>query len=701
MIKMSSCLRSVGTFIVFLPAVLFADGNADTKVVELDEVVVTADYLDTELQDLPSSVVVIDEKLIERRQARNLEEVISTAPNVHSSSGASRARFFQIRGIGELEQFVDPISNPSVGVVVDGVEMSGLHSPLFDVDQVEVLRGPQGTRFGTSAMGGLINVRSVRPTKETEGYAEVGVGHFGSRNGSAAIGGALGDDLQARIAIQQNKSDGYIENIHLGRDNTNDIHETSIRGQLQWQASNRSEFYLSALYMDFDNGYDAWSFNDTKSTRSDNPGHDRQITSAFTLENTLELNHEKQLFSQFTWQETDTEYGYDDDWAYDGFDPAGFSNTDNYIRNRRNLSADIRLTSDSVERQWVAGLFFRNRDESLNRSYWGPFESDYKTQNAAAYGQWVQPLSDRLSLRTGLRLEHFEEDYDDDSFAKKSSDKLWGADLSLSYAATEATTIYGLVSRGYKPGGVNSSVNSNLNAGIISDDYQGFLGQRRSRDKENVYNFELGTKGRYFDQSLLFRMALFYMYRENAQLEGWLFDSANMSFSGYTDNAENARNHGLELETNYFLSDEVEFFANVALLETELGRFTVLDPGTAAFIEQENRDQANAPKYQFNLGANISLLDNLQWHFEIEGRDEFFFASGHNKASQSYELIHTSLNYSLDQLEMTLWVRNLTDQDYAVRGFYFGNDPRKGYVAEPYQQLGSPRTFGLNAKYSF
>ena len=123
----------------------------------LEEIVVTAELRTTSLLDQPASTSVVTANEIRQRAAQHLEDILNVAPNVNFASGASRARFFQVRGIGERSQFQEPL-NPSIGFIIDGIDFSGLGTAgtLFDVDQVEILRGPQGTLHGANALAGLI-----------------------------------------------------------------------------------------------------------------------------------------------------------------------------------------------------------------------------------------------------------------------------------------------------------------------------------------------------------------------------------------------------------------------------------------------------------------------------------------------------------------------------------------------------------------
>ncbi len=146
----------------------------------IEEIIITADFRENTLMDSTTSISVVDQNAIQRRAADQLEEILNLAPNLNYSAGASRGRYLQIRGIGERSQFVDPVS-PSVGLTIDGVDFStmGNAATLFDVAQVDILRGPQGTKFGASAMAGLVNVQSNAPTSQSEGRIKAGMGNYG------------------------------------------------------------------------------------------------------------------------------------------------------------------------------------------------------------------------------------------------------------------------------------------------------------------------------------------------------------------------------------------------------------------------------------------------------------------------------------------------------------------------------------------
>ena len=338
-------------------------------IVQLDVVTVSADFRDTDVQELPEAVTVIGADNIALRSAEHLESVLSFAPNVNFSSGSSRGRYFQIRGIGERSQFVDPV-NPSVGLMIDGIDMTGLGgaATLFDVQQVEVLRGPQGTRFGANALAGMINIQTKAATKETEGYVSGKLGNYNTHSEGAAISGSLADNVQGRIAVNSFKTDGYMENEHLDKKNTNAIDEVVARGKLAAQLTANTNVGLTYLYADIDNSYDAYSLDNNRTTYSDEPGVDTQDTHAFAFTLDSQLNSSVILETEITTSKNDVKYSYDEDWAYGQYDDNtgdclilqgpcleldpgswGYSATDEYLRKYQRNSICLLYTSDAAD----------------------------------------------------------------------------------------------------------------------------------------------------------------------------------------------------------------------------------------------------------------------------------------------------------------------------------------------------------------
>ncbi len=681
---------------------------------ELEEVIVTARFRDTSLLKSSGSISVVEQATLLDRGVRHLEETLNVLPNVSFSSGASRARFVQIRGVGDLEQFVDPKYFPSVGITIDDVDMNGIASSavMMDIQQIEVLRGPQGTKFGTNALAGMINIRSNEATETFTGYAQAGMGNYNSWNVAAAVSGPLTDNILGRLAASQSSGDGFIKNDYLNIDDTNQHDEFSMRAKLRWLGQGNSFAELTAFYVDIDNGYDAFSLDNNRHTLSDEPGRDQQQTLSIAGKSFWQFRSDVALETIVSWSDADTHYSFDEDWSNpeicDGWDFCyPYANTDQQQRDRENISLDSHLMSvDGSDFSWVAGVYAQHRNEDFSRFYYAGFESDYETRRYALYSQLEFGFMPAWRLIGGLRFESFKDDYSDtNDLRSKTDDQYFTGELTLQHDLDDGSLLYATLSRGVKPGGINTEASSVFN--FMAEKFRVFMQDRLQFGSESLLNKEIGIKGRYFNNALSLRAALFHMDRSNAQLESWIWDDSNFLWVGYLDSVKDGSNYGFELELDYQLSSAVNIFSGIGWLKTSVDEMTVVDLGEpgdwtlSTFKTINNREQTKAPRWQYNIGTNIHFSSRLNARFEVEGRSDSFYGYYHAQKISSYTLVNASLGYQLGATTIRIWGRNLADEDYAVHGLYFANDPRKGYVNESYRQFGEPRVFGVDVRYEF
>lgn len=681
---------------------------------ELEEIVVTAGFRDVDAMASPGSVTVVDSTEIRERAAQHLESVLDTAPNITYSAGASRARFVQMRGVGDLEQFVDPKHFPSVGISIDDIDVGGTANAamLFDTEQVEILRGPQGTAFGSSALAGMVNIRGRRAGDAVEAYLDAGVGNYGSWNLGGVVSGPLSKAVKGRIAMQTNRGEGYMHNAYLNRDDTNGYDENFLRASLDIEPGDRSRYALTALYFDGDNGYDAFSLDNTRQTLSDQPGRDRQQSGALSAHGEWDVGANSRLQGIATWSDTHSDYSFDEDWTYVGIcdgtlcDPVldYYSATDAYHRKRDDVSLDMRwlgdlASLDRIDAQYVVGAYAEHRNEDLHREHGGDFFSGYRTDRKALYGQLITDFTPRLSLTAGLRFEQFSDSYSDSlEFDSASDDDMSTGELTVSYQLGANSLFYATWSRGAKAGAVNTEASSNLP--FMQPKFRSFMQSRLRARKETLLNREIGVKGTYFSGRLNVRADLFDMDRRDAQLESWIWDAVNYLWIGFLDNVDGA-NRGLESEFSYALSDRIRLFGAVGLLRTNIDRITTFDLDVNDFVVRTDIDQAKAPHWQYHIGGQFGLTDKLGLHVELEGSADSRFGYYHDQRLDGYRLLNASLGFHAGSVDWTVWGRNLTDRDYPVHGLYFGNDPRKGWVNESYYQYGEPRVVGVSVEYSF
>ncbi len=712
--KSAICLAITASF---FNVTAFAQEQASNDINNVETITVTSDFRQQSLQNAPTSMSVLTDIEIKQRSAKHLEELIAVSPNVNFASGSQRARYYQIRGIGERSQFQEPI-NPSVGVIIDEVDFTGIGSvaSLFDVKQAEIFRGPQGTRFGANAIAGMINITTNEPTEDFEGSVQLGVGNYNTYDMGVALSGPATDSVKYRLAVNQSNSDGYIENVHLQREDTNNRDELTIRGKLAIEASNDLTIDLAGYYFDFDNGYDAYSLDNTRETYSDEPGFDQQQTAAFSAKLNYQGFESATILAIVSNADSDLAYGYDEDWAYVGIsDPDVIENpdyayweytsTDHYYREKAVLTTELRAISNQGQEifngstAWVAGIFYKQDDEDLLRQYTyaaGDFTSTNESKSIAIYGQLDSQLAEKWSLISGLRIENRTADYNNsDLFNDSIDDTMLGGKLVLSYQQSQDSLWYASINRGYKAGGNNTD-------GTLPDDLRTF-------EPEYLMNYELGYKVSLLNNNAYIRSSVFYMDRTDMQVKSSttiVREDGSAEFISYLGNATSGSNYGAEIESAWTINDYVNIYGSLGLLNTEFDEFIDKDGNSLT-----GEEQAHAPNYQFNVGINYQPTDEWLFNISVDGKDEFYFSDTRyydgqpipeeDITSEAVVLLNASISYLQDNWQLKVWGRNLANEEYANRGFYFGNDPRDGYAPKQYTQLSEPLVFGASLDYQF
>lgn len=663
----------------------------------LEEIVVSAALSEADSNRI--SATVFTEALVQDRAAQHLEDLMSAAPNLNTASGASRGRFFQIRGIGERSQYIEPV-NASVALLLDGIDYTGLGAvaTLWDIEQVEILRGPQGTLLGANALAGLINMRSKAADDQADLKVIAGIESDGGARLGMAGGGALNSHWNGRVSAQQYRSDGHIDNRWLNRDDTNDLNELTVRAQLSGHFD-AGTLDLNLHYFDIDNGFDAFSLDNTRETLSDQPGVDRTESQAASLRWTA--NGARVWSAQLSVAQTDAVYAYDEDWSYVGIRPYWeYSSYDQYARDRDMASFEIRTEGGSHQTAWVAGVYLRTEEETLARTYTylnAPFNSTLNTETAAVFGQIDVQISANLSAFAGLRLERRDIDYDDNAGVTEGfGDTLWSGRIGIAWEPNAQNHFYLSVSRGVRAGGVNANLLASLEA--LPTDARTAFSTLGSFEEESLISTELGWRwvgpeGRWQSDFTLFNMD-----RRDQQAKQSLTvprPDGSTAFIDHTDNAARGTNRGVEWQVRVRATDSLSFEGSAGWLKAKFDNYT-----TAPGEDLSGRDQPQAPSFMGQLAAIWQPLASLTARLEVTAMDSYYFSDRHEARSPSRQLWNGSLEWSQGSWVWRLWGRNLADEDYFVRGFgSFGNDPRKEYITEPYYQYGEPRVLGITLEY--
>jgi outer membrane receptor protein involved in Fe transport len=654
---------------------------------ELQPITVSADLRDSQLQEIPASISVQTSQDLMDQGAQHFEDILLKTPNVNFSGQSSRPRHIQIRGLGERDEYTGA-PNASVGFAIDDIDFSGIGMTggLFDTKQVEVLRGPQNTRYGQSAIGGLINIKTNDPTPYRESMIEATGGQDNLKEFGLMTSGPVSAEegaAQYRIALFKHNSDGFRENETLDRTDTNGRDELTLRGKLRLFPNENTTVDLSLIHADLNNGYDAWSSDNSYTTLSNDPGKDIQLSNAAAFKVQSTANPNFVFISKTSVAHSDIEYSYDYDWGPTTAFGENYAN----LKERTTLSQELRWKSTPKSRlfsntDWLVGLYGSRLTEKNDENDAGWLsQSDYTLNKLASFGQIDIQINPKTLITTSLRIENNNSTFEDDYNRFDPSETLWGANLSYSYTYNEKHTAYASLSRGYKAGGFNSDLAGTENASYKS---------------ETLYNYEIGLKSNLAEYGLKSEIVAFYMDRKNPQFDGytdptvpgvdpWLF---------YTENFDSAQNYGLEGSIDWTASDHWNLYGSAGLIQTNVDGNSITN-----YYVISDREQAHAPNYQINLGAKYRATSGFYAQADLTAVDQFYFDNVHDFKSEAYQLINARIGYETQKYEIYLWGKNLTDETYATRGLYFDLD--YDGVKDEFIRLGDPRQIGVTARVYF
>ena len=680
----------------------------------LQEVIVRAGWTDESLQRSTSSVSVLSAASL--RERRHLQDVTANIPNLNWAGGTSRPQYFQIRGIGERSNYAgEGAPSFSVGTVVDDIDLSGLGTggALFDLEQVEIYRGPQSTIFGANAMAGLIHMRSADPVDHVDHGFSVGAGSDGLLDAAGYVNLPVRTTLAVRGGYSQGESDGFRDNEFLKRDNTNRRRESVARLKGLWTPTAGARVTATAFHAISNNGYDAWApdNNEALRTYSDNPGVDEQRTTALSVRAELPIMSHTRLLSISAFSRTKGDYSFDSDWGNDsywrqaprGFDPDvegyRYDFFDDLNRDRQTWTQELRLVQESlpiIGGRGVVGVFARGLQEDTDARGFlfggdaGDLESTFDVDEIAFYTQHQRSLTQRLQLSATARADRNQTTYRGDtdggaeSVGFETSAWLAGGRVGLSYTVDESSTAFLSLARGYRAGGINQ--------------HPRLADNNRPYESEYVLNTELGY--RWSSRRARASLTAFHGRRSSQQVKLSTQQDAGdpNSFVYFTNNSGAGWNAGVELDGSYAMPSlaglsGVGLSAALGILQTQVDEYTFF-ASNGQSLTLGDRASAHAPSYNLSMGIHTTNPAGPQASLELTAMDAFFFSDSHDQKSNAYSLWNGSIGYRSTGWSLRIWGRNLLDKRYAVRGFYFGLEP-PAFADTLYVSYGDPRQVGV------
>jgi outer membrane receptor protein involved in Fe transport len=524
---------------------------------------------------------------------------------------------------------------------------------LFDVQQVEVLRGPQAGAFGANAAGGVIRIVTNDPTPYWTGQVEGNVGNDSLYTGGFAMGGPLLENdpkkLTFRFSLHQLTQDGFRENVFLDKYDTNERDELTTRLKLRWLANQNWQFDGQLFYVDINNGFDVFTLaNNRTKTFTDEPGRDTQKSLGISLRSSWLGNDLIEIVSTTAFSKSDSLYGFDGDFGAGFGAPAPFkSGYDSFIETKRDrdvFSQEIRVDSREdalafglIDR-WTLGLYLESFDEITHTTGAFPvpsFNTDYEAETAGLFGQITHEASERLRFSLGLRGEYYQLDGIIDNEGNtifndgygtvfpiiqrppmEYNDTLFGGKITAEYDLSTEHLAFASFARGYKAGGINLSPSLDINAydasfpsGTLPADY----------NTETLYNYELGIRSYWFEGTVETKFTAFYLQRDDAQLRGSVGSAT--SFTYFTVNVDEAEHFGLESEIDWKINRHWNVNLSGGLLETDRDQFSVAG---APRIISDRSDLSNSPKYTYAVRLNYDSLDDFFCECRNHGQRRIF-----------------------------------------------------------------------------
>lgn len=673
-------------------------GGETDGIYQLETVTVTAEKRPEALQDVPASVTAVTGNQIDDAGIGTIMEVANQVPNLHIFTwGGRRNNHVFMRGVGAT------YGEPAVGFYVDGVGYGSdgmFDLDLFDVERVEVLRGPQGTLYGRNALAGVINIVSKQPTNETEARASAGAGNFGQRELKGSLRTPLVEDkLFLGLSASAIKRDGYVDNTHLGG-KVDDRDDQSVRANLRWLPSADFDATLSLDAERFRGGaYPLGPLQDIRD-RPDRVSNDfagRDDRDSFGSSLSLNWNAPGVRVTSITgWR----------DWENDGAGDTDGSPLDivreKTLEDRKQLTQELRLASPETENtlRWMAGIYYYQADASINtRSMFGsdavamgfvpvPMDSvlnaDKDDRGYALFGQLDYRLTERATLTAGLRRDHDERRVrmktrmemggatipgSEGGLNDSRTFEEWLPKIAFAYKADANTLWYANVAKGYRAGGFNTLMNVNP--------------ADASFDPEHSTNYEAGFKWSGWQNRLSLNLAA---YRVN--LTDQQVIQLTPSIGSVVRNAGKSHSQGLEAELALRPASGWDITAGFSYTDAKFDEYRddVLGADYAG-----NRVPF-VPKQMFNLavqnrrplGASTALFSRL----ELQRIGDFYWDTANTLKEGAYNLVNLRIGVEGENWEAYLWGKNLLDEGYAD---FVYNFPGLG----PRAQAGDPRTFGV------
>ena len=682
---------------------------------QLDEVVVTAEKKEELLQKIPASITALNAKQINAFGLWNTKEITGIIPNLYSADPGDNRDVNSVRGIATSSY------DPTVATYIDGVNQFSLDTyipTLFDVERIEVLRGPQGTLYGRNAMGGVINIITKQPNNASSGFADISVGNYNQQRITAGFKTPLiKDKLFFGASILSNKRDGYY---------TNEFTQSSYDNQNGLSGNYFLKYIVSSC----------WDINlNFKHLANENQGPfplvfgtEEALNNPYRLnQNSITTMKDKTSNSSLTIRYTGSGFNFSSQTAYqqnyryytnpiDGdFSPIDaisvINNYGNKWNNNKVLTQDFKFTSapsSNSKLKWTAGAFLFYQDAPVKQATRFGIDANlmmigdslFSTtsinttikKGLAFYGQASYALSDQFNIRLGLRNDYenhsqsvlgtYQRDPSIEQYITRSDTlgrtnfNAFSPKLSLDYQVNNNSLWYGNYSRGFRAGGL-----SPLSSDPSQPPLVGYL-------PEYSNNFETGIKNNWLGNKLILNIAIFYTKITDAQVPSLVLPDAIT----ITKNTGQLTSKGIEAEIFAIPAKGLLLQYSFGTTNARFDKLDIASQGSSVNLAGKrpifspNATSLLAAQYSYALNAKLKIMTRAEWKYI--GTTYFDLA---NTIEQTpYHLLNAKTGIETEKIAFYFWSKNLAGTKYISYGYDFGA-----------VHLGDPAIWGSSLSFKF
>lgn len=700
-----------------MPAAAQQDGDTGISSTTLGEVVVTAQRREQRADDVGVSINVVSGSDLKASGTESLVDLAGIAPNVQVKNVmANSITNVSIRGIGLNDYAVN--NNPAAGIYVDNVYLVSpamLGFGFFDVDRIEVLKGPQGDLYGRNTTAGAVNIITRKPSQATDVALEAGIGSFRNWHIDGAVGGALSSTLSGRFSLQTVQQNSGPQTNYVTGNRIGKVDRTIGRLQFLWEPSADFSVLL--------NGHKGYDRSDTALYKADNAltteedaYRDQPRVAGAGVDPRMELESEGvsvtvnaklapglELTSISAYEHFTRLHHEDTDGSSLSFLDGTYANKiDQY-------SQEIRLAYHMDTVDLISGVFYSNDTVTTRDEFYAPdllpllglagidvLGNRYQQKTDAyagfLHGEWT--FAEGLTLIGGLRYTEEKKTFDNatsflctagscsDLFAPVALDYATSnvsGKIGLNFKASERTLVYASVSRGFKSGGFQGQLA--FDPAVL----QPF-------DDEQLTAYELGIKSRVFPNLQLNVAAFSYDYRD-AQIYGPLFDSIVGPLFGIA-NVGDARVRGAEADIWWRPAPGLDVRAGIGIIDTKVTR-SIVD-GVAEGSPLPNSPELTINgliKYQWALSEKVDADISFSGKYQSEVRFDVV-RSPAEAVEAGYFIGNAEIGANFGgRWRLSIWGKNLFDKLYRTQAL----NTSVGWT----QHYGAPRTVGLNLSFKY